>query len=227
MNKLYITILLTGLTALNCASNSVYYRAIENTGNEFTFYEGKETELIHITRVLAELKRDSATLSVFTSMQGAVHRIIAETCHVETKSYNFGTRVFMYHCPTARIYRSGSEIYALIERKGAEPFESRGTTQIKLRPVDQRKFEHSLQTLEDKMKHTKTWFDKEPQIQIESWHFDMKYEKFRNEIQAELARLKKKYNYSPNAPGTTTDRLIEIEREISIEIHGYCNDNYP
>ena len=227
MNKLYISIFFTLLTAINCASNSVYYRAIENTGNEFTFYEGKETELIHVTRVLAELKRDSAKLSVFTNMKGAVHRIINETCQAETKTYHFGTRVFMYQCPTARLFRSGSAIYALIDRKGVEPFESRGTTQIQLLPVDQRKFEEKFKNLEDKVTETKTWFRKEQQFQIEAWHFDMKYEKFRNEIQAELAKLKKKYNYSPNSPGVTTDKLLEIEHEISLEIHGYCIDTYP
>ncbi|MFZ5628205.1 MAG: hypothetical protein ACOY5B_03685 [Spirochaetota bacterium] len=227
MNKLHITIWLTGLAATSCASNSIYYRAIENTGNEFTFYEGIETELIHITKALVELQRDSAMLTVFTSMKGAVHRIISEKCQVETRAYNFGTRVFMYHCPTGRMYRSGSEIYVQIDRKGLEPFESRGSTQIKLMPVDQRKFEHRMQTLEDKVKHTLTWFNKEPQFQIEAWHFDKKYAKYRNEIQAELTKLKKKHNYSPTSPGVTTDKLLQIEHDISLEIHGYCIETYP
>jgi hypothetical protein len=227
MNKFYTTILLVALGATSCASNSIYYRAIENTGSEFTFYEGSESELIHLTRVLAELKRDSASLSVYTDMKGAVHRILQEKCRAETKTYNFGNRVFMYHCPTASIYRSDGKIYVLINRLGKEPFESRGSTRIIIQPITQEAFAQKTRTLEEEVVHTKTWFRQDAEFTIEAWQFDMKYEKFRKEIEAELAKLKKKYNYVPDSRSMTTEKLLEIEHEIGLEIHGYCIDKFP
>jgi hypothetical protein len=227
MKHLFPIKLLILLTVISCQSNTVYYRAIQNTtlSDLQGQYIGTIADLIFVTEMYFEISEKSAQARVFNDAKGASFRVWNETCKPEIKKYNFGPRVFLYQCPNIRIFRTDKGIFAQVERLGEISYEPKGISLIPLEKVPKTQYDASLKEREETVISTTEWYKKYDFI-IEAWSFENKYAKYEMPIREKLAEIKRKHKYEEQKGILTTDQLLEIEHEIGLEIHSFVVRNY-